>query len=214
MAATATKKATKKKATRTTKATNGHAKQEELLKRIMAAETRVSKCAIELLQAEQDVRDAKELAKGKKASHLHAVRELQAEIKGDATRPLLNAMEGREPIKAAPVEATTLDESWRVVTLQSLDGLTEAIVLHLHAADLHTVGELADYTAGRKVGKHGPRDQGRRLTDLKGIGPAAAETIENAMTAFWAKQKTKPASSETKPTVDETKSASAETKAE
>ena len=66
------------------------------------------------------------------------------------------------------------DDSWREVELASLD-LSAKVLENLDAARLTTIGELADYSSN-----------GGRLTQVAGIGPAAAEKIENALEGFWA----------------------------
>lgn len=62
-------------------------------------------------------------------------------------------------------------EPWRDVTTQDL-GLTPAIVEKLanHQPSIRTRGDIADWTA----------DEHHRLTDVKGIGQAAAEAIMDA----------------------------------
>lgn len=67
-----------------------------------------------------------------------------------------------------------VDDSWRAVELASLD-LSAKVLENLDGARLTTIGELADYSAN-----------GGRLTQVAGIGPAAAEKIEDALETFWA----------------------------
>lgn len=59
-------------------------------------------------------------------------------------------------------------------------GLTAAQVGKLQSGGLSTVGELADYTS--------PNGSGycKKLTDLKGVGRALSEKVEEATIAFWA----------------------------
>ena len=64
-------------------------------------------------------------------------------------------------------------EAWRSVTIGQLD-LPARIAESLHEAELSTIGAIADFTA--KLA----------LTEIAGIGPAAAEKIEQALEAFWA----------------------------
>lgn len=71
-------------------------------------------------------------------------------------------------------QATTGDEYWRLTPLAEL-GITGPLAEKLEAEKLTTLGAIADYTAKN------------RLTDIKGIGEKAAETIENACTEFWKK---------------------------
>ena len=84
-------------------------------------------------------------------------------------------------VGVAAEDGTPPDESWRAVPLsEALEGLTARQVGLLEAGTLHTVGELADYT-----GAEGGR---KRLTDLKGVGPALIDKIDKAMTDFWARR--------------------------
>jgi hypothetical protein len=74
------------------------------------------------------------------------------------------------------------DESWREVPLVEL-GLSPKILLSLadHVHDgrpLATIGALADFTSQPFA----------RLTDVKGIGQAAAEKIGDALAEFWARR--------------------------
>jgi hypothetical protein len=92
---------------------------------------------------------------------------------------------GASAAKSSHPFSTNGDESWRSVTLQSLAWPEKTIML-LHAADIHTVGNLADYSAGVRMGKFLATDsRGRRLTDIDGVGAATAEKIEAAMVDFW-----------------------------
>lgn len=63
-------------------------------------------------------------------------------------------------------------ESWRGVSLTEL-GLSEKIIGCLSYAKIETMGALADWS------------KRNRITDVKGIGEAAAETIEEATTKYW-----------------------------
>lgn len=89
-----------------------------------------------------------------------------------AKYPLLYPAKDDEP--AAPTDA----EAWRAEPLTVL-GLTDRILEELHAANLVTVGQLADYTTPNSVGYC------RALTDISGIGEAKAEKIDAAMMEFW-----------------------------
>ncbi len=63
-------------------------------------------------------------------------------------------------------------ENWRGVSLKEL-GLSEKILACLADAKIETMGALADWS------------KRNRITDVKGIGEAAAETIEEATTKYW-----------------------------
>ncbi len=75
----------------------------------------------------------------------------------------------------APVGPPEGDDSWRSVPISEL-GLTEKVRDYLEHAEppLFNIGQIADFTAND-----------RRFTDIKGIGPSAADKIEAALTAFW-----------------------------
>lgn len=65
------------------------------------------------------------------------------------------------------------DGPWRKYPIDDLQ-LAPSVAKALAKAGIKTVGDLADYTAADK-----------RLTDLDGIGPGKAATIENRMLDFW-----------------------------
>lgn len=65
-------------------------------------------------------------------------------------------------------------QSWKEIELhQALDDLPPKIMQALKDAEIETVGDLVCWT-----------DEGV-LTDIKGIGPKAAEQIEDSMHRFW-----------------------------
>jgi predicted flap endonuclease-1-like 5' DNA nuclease len=118
--------------------------------------------------------------------------------------PLVEAPQPAEQPKqeATPTEATATespepaplklhmpeDESWRDTSLVAVEGIGETIGAKLAEAGLTTVGELADWSAGKAMGKEGPKVEGRQITWIKGIGPETAEKIENAMLAYHKKR--------------------------
>ncbi len=69
--------------------------------------------------------------------------------------------------------ALKTDQPWRRVSLDTL--FHGSILKALKAGGLSTVGDMADHTA-----------KDNRLTDIRGIGGAAAEKIEDQMARFWA----------------------------
>jgi len=67
----------------------------------------------------------------------------------------------------------TTEKHWREVQLTEL--FHGAILKSLNQAGLSTIGHLSDYN----------KDGQKFFTDIKGIGKAAAEKIENRMVEFW-----------------------------
>jgi len=76
---------------------------------------------------------------------------------------------------APPTDSDAADEaSWRAFRIEDLDDLSDGTVGALHNADIETVGQLADYTAG-----------GKRLTDIPKLGKAKVSQIEAASLKFF-----------------------------
>lgn len=73
-------------------------------------------------------------------------------------------------------------EAWRGQLLSELDGMPARVLdaLRDHVPQIMTVGDLADFTAGKKG------DRENRLTDVRGIGKAMVDKVDNALAAFWA----------------------------
>lgn len=67
------------------------------------------------------------------------------------------------------------DDSWRKVPLSDLE-ISAAILSKLTDAGIETIGALADYT----------KDGRNQVTDIKGLGPAKATAIDEALDTFWA----------------------------
>ena len=68
-------------------------------------------------------------------------------------------------------------EPWRTIGLNELDdpAISPSILAKLANAGIETIGDLADKTASDAFS----------LTDITGIGPAAAKTVDDALEAFW-----------------------------
>ena len=82
-----------------------------------------------------------------------------------------------EPKKTkAKAGALKSNEPWRNFPLERL-GLAPSIIKSLNDADIKTMGELATYSADK------------RLTDIEGIGPGKAQQIEDATMQYWAENK-------------------------
>lgn len=125
-----------------------------MLEAITAAERDVA-------EAEADYNDAKQAATDAKKRYEGKVDRLRDVIKS-ANEPLLPFSETEE----------TFDKGWRDVAIDDLD-LPTQLVEHLGEKQLHTIGDLSDWTSNKQ------------LTDIDGVGPAKAEQIENALTKFW-----------------------------
>ena len=82
------------------------------------------------------------------------------------------------PDEPAPTPDGDPTQAWRREWLgDALVGVPKGIIEKLQAANIRTLGELAEWTAA---------DAGRRrLADIPGIGEAAAEKIEAACEAYW-----------------------------
>ena len=130
----------------------------EHLARIRSAEKEVSKW-------EGKLGELKESVKLAQCNLREAVRDLREEI-ADGT--------GRLPFEEGD-QAGGTGEAWRDVSVDELN-LAGRLAAALVAAGLGTLGGLADYTAAEK-----------RLTDIKGIGQAAAEKIEKKLDQWWEK---------------------------
>lgn len=115
---------------------------------------------------EQKLADAKEEVAAFKSDLKLANKELREEI-ADGT--------GRLPFKEPGDQASSNGEAWRGAPIGELE-LPLKLCNALADAGLGTLGALADYTAAEK-----------RLTDIKGVGQAAAEKIEKKLDQWWEK---------------------------
>jgi hypothetical protein len=72
-------------------------------------------------------------------------------------------------------ESTASPKAWRATTLSEL-GISEKTAEKMidHHPSLKTLGDIADFTAS-----------GALLTDVKGVGEASAQKIEDACNRFW-----------------------------
>lgn len=113
--------------------------------------------------ADINIQELAKLSKGSGRLIVNTVAELPVESKAD----------DGDGLDDEPSESLKADGPWKMVQLSTLfDG---SILKSLKEAGLTTVGQLSDFTAADK-----------RLTDLGGIGPGKAESIENRMLQFWA----------------------------
>lgn len=142
---------------------------------------------------EAEIRQAERVVKDAKAEHKEAKEELEAKIKTlrnfirsyNEELPLFDkngSLKGTENGEKV-LEVSPTDDSWRAEKIEEVLDLTKHIVSLLHAVNIHTIGDLADWT---NPAKHGGKQN--NIGDIKGIGAKAAEKIEEAMTAFWAKR--------------------------
>lgn len=142
---------------------------------------------LEAIRKQQFVVKRAEVDVAERASDLKAAK---GELAG-AEKKLRSLIENDEPLFQAAAQngkvATTesdqryrdCDDAWRPVKLADLPGLTVGDVTNLGCVDVNTLGELADWTA-----------QGHnRLDQIKGIGEAAANRIEDAVAAYWGRRK-------------------------
>lgn len=83
-------------------------------------------------------------------------------------------VEEREKAPATIPGTLKADGPWKKVPLDEL--FSGAILKSLNEGGIKTVGDLADYTA----------TENQRITDIAGIGPGKAETIDEVMLKFWA----------------------------
>lgn len=104
---------------------------------------------------------------------LPGVEEVEEDEKADASDET-----DRATTETKCVADETADESWRLETLASL-GLPKKLLEKLAENDppLQTVGDVSDWI-----------DADKRLTDIKGVGQAKAELIEQALEEFWKRQ--------------------------
>jgi hypothetical protein len=113
--------------------------------------------------------------------------------------------DGKLPVAPAPE-----DTSWKQTPLKELvekDDLPDYIVAKLANAQrkdgrdqppILTLGDLTDFQAPEKSGYT------KKLTDIVGIGPGAAEKIEEATAAFWKRWGTdKPKAATEHPVIDD-----------
>lgn len=125
---------------------------------VIAARMKVRKC-------EDEEAHAHEIYKAKRSAREAATDELLAVIDNATAPSLFNQLNKQGGI----------GEQWRDVPLSDL-GLPEGMMQKLNEAEIETVGDVATFV-----------NDGKRLTDIKGIGEANAEKLENALTEFWAK---------------------------
>ena len=123
--------------------------------------------------------DAAAEAKSRKKS-LEAAQDQLSDLiaRGPETMPLFDGPKPAAKPGPKPKKAAAPDEVWRADIIPDLD-LAPSIVEKLAEAGLHTIGDLADWSAG-----------GRLLQDIDGIGEAAAVKIDDAMTKYWSARST------------------------
>lgn len=102
------------------------------------------------------------------------------ELETGRTQPKLPFKEVES--KPAEKKEQPAPEDWKAVTAEALLGadgeLTKkqkTLVEKLHDNGLKTFGDITAYL----------KDERKHLTDLKGVGPAAARMLEDAMEAYW-----------------------------
>lgn len=154
----------------------------EQLQEIRDAEAEAYMAEREVLRLKFDLKDAKEFYHSKVLS----LREIIRAQKNDAERPLFNGAAAAatdlatgeitgadDATNAVGVDDGITAENWREQPLSKLL-LTEKMIEKLNEASLISLGQLADYT-----------NAGKNLTDIHGIGEAAAGKILQALENFW-----------------------------
>jgi regulator of replication initiation timing len=122
---------------------------------------------------------SKKVTLSKKRALNEALDELRQLARGRPTYGELFDQAGKSNGQVEPADALDAGgaEVWRLTTLDTL-GLKPTIIEKLanHEPPLTTMGQLSDYLA----------DERHRLTDIAGIGEAAAAAIEDATAQYWA----------------------------
>lgn len=128
--------------------------------------------------AAEEVRVAESNLEHRKAVHKSAVKFWEAAV-ARQQEVIRECREGRSPgplfeqQKAAADASVTQEELALKTPIAELE-LSDTIKLKLEEAGLTTVGDIAKHTRS-----------GQPLTKIKGIGPAKAEEILNALSTFW-----------------------------
>lgn len=128
------------------------------LKRIFKQREEITLLSLELAAAAAKHKVAK-------ASYESAVAQM-LRIVDDERNPEL-------PFSDPPSAGEQSPDAWKSVSLREVRGLGEGELAALAEAGIETIGKMSEYTS-----QH-------RLTDIKGIGDAKAEKIENAMAEYW-----------------------------
>lgn len=135
------------------------------------ATARLATTVLERLKAEA----AYKLAKAEEKAAGEALQKIVN--RGVENYPLFDAEskaeESTEPTDESGDESDS-DEAWRAVEIGVIN-VPESILNKLIEAGIETVGQLADWS-----------ENGKKLTDIDGIGLAKVEKIEAAMDEFWA----------------------------
>lgn len=154
---------------------------EELLIEIREAEAACATAEYEVIRLKDELKEAKEFY-GLKVARL---RQVIRAVENDGDRPLFaGAAEAAcdvavevagdgEPTNAQAADDGITAANWRDQPLSKLL-LTEKMIDKLNEASLISLGQLADFTRA-----------GKQLTDVHGIGEAAAGKILQALENFW-----------------------------
>lgn len=167
---------------------------------------KIHNAELDCMRAESTLEDLKQQAKEAKEHLEGCVIKLRAlcrearqeqEREKDGGYPLLSGSAtatAGEPGPQADALTITDDDSWRSVTLDYLD-IPARIVQSLLEATINTLGDLADFTTS-----------GKKLTEIKGIGKAAAEKITEAAEDYHRERLASQGATEVEavePTIDE-----------
>jgi hypothetical protein len=80
-------------------------------------------------------------------------------------------------VKPDPTPPDDGDDSWRALSIDELD-IPKSLREKLREAEITSVGGIADWTSS-----------GKNLTDIRGVGEAKAEKIQDALEKVWANRK-------------------------
>ena len=131
----------------------------------------------EVALLEDEIREA-EGKLGRAQAQYKARKEEVAGLQAELRKKIWEAAHPEEvPLfNAAPSENG--NGEWESILLtEALDGCKPALLQKFTDGNIRTMGELAEWT------------RTHQLTDIPGIGPAAAQGIEAACEAFWARRK-------------------------
>lgn len=172
---------------------NGHAKPEKPLPtkedrikesypRLAALEKQYAVAARELCTAEADLDDAREMVKLKQGNVDELNRKMHGvidEIEHPEKYPLYQA-KSLPNGNGKPAGEVKEDDTWRAVPIrEAMPNLGKKVYDGMDGAKLETMGQYCDWRN---------KNQGANwVTDLPGVGKAAADKIDDALEAFLAK---------------------------
>lgn len=157
------------------------------LQRALSVDVLLKEKDLEIVSQIEQIEAEKKMLKGLEKEREDLIQDLREAIRGEANsdQPTLPFGEGDTVSDAIASEksgaaaGTVEDESWRQVPLTDpIFGFSASIMNALQAADMVTAGHLSDFL----------KPEGRRLTDIKGIGENKAKEIEDGLTRLFARR--------------------------